>query len=474
MDKRLSLLTSTREQRTAQREQLLTERNAILSTVADEVREDLTEDEDTQFRELTDQLRSIDADLCTIDERIAEITDEIDRTRRVEEGTRALRRAQETHVRVGGEPATYTRGNGHSYIQDLVRFSFRLDADGAAETRLRRHGEEVARSPEYRDLDRTDGHGGFFVPPVWLMNQFLDLARAGRAVANLALTDVLPPGTDSLNIPTVASGTSTDIQAADNTQVSDTDLADTYVSAPVRTIAGQQDIAVQLLDQSPITFDQIIFSDLIADYATKLDMQTISGSGTAGQVLGIRHTQGIQTITATPTVQGVYGAIERIHTTRFQPPTVIAMHPRRWAVPVPARRAHAPSCCAATELASQRAGNPRRGRGRAGGRVVARAAGGRRPEPAHQPRGEDRRGRHPRLARERSALVRVRDPDTGVPVPAVGDADDAVAGVQVHRVHRGPVSAVDRRYRRTHHTRLHPLESLPVHRWVWWAAHGGR
>ncbi|ATL65135.1 phage major capsid protein [Nocardia terpenica] len=334
MDKRLSLLIATREQRTGQREQLLTERNAILSTVADEVREDLTEDEDAQFRELTDQLRSIDADLCTIDERIAEITDEIDRTRRIEEGTRHLRRAQ-AHLEVTGEPATYSRGNGHSYIQDLVRFSFRLDADGAAETRLRRHGEEVARNSEYRDLDRTDGHGGFFVPPVWLMNQFLDLARAGRAVANLALTDVLPPGTDSLNIPKVASGTSTEVQAADNTQVSDTDLADTYVSAPVRTIAGQQDIAVQLLDQSPITFDQIIFSDLIADYATKLDMQTISGSGTAGQVLGIRHTQGIQTITATPTVQGVYGAIadaiQRIHTTRFQPPAVIAMHPRRWA-----------------------------------------------------------------------------------------------------------------------------------------------
>ncbi|MFI5783504.1 phage major capsid protein [Nocardia sp. NPDC051570] len=334
MDKRLSLLIATREQRAGQREQLLAERNAILSTVADEVREDLTEDEDRTFRELTDQLKTTDDDLCTIDERIAEITDEIERTRRVEEGTRALRRAQ-AHVQVGGEPATYTRGGGHSYIQDLIRFSFRMDADGAAETRLRRHGDEVARNTEYRDLDRTDGHGGFFVPPVWLMNQFLDLARAGRAVANLAMSDVLPPGTDSLNIPKVASGTSTDIQAGDNTQVSDTDLADTYVSAPVRTIAGQQDIAVQLLDQSPITFDQIIFSDLIADYATKLDMQTIGGSGTAGQVLGIRHTQGIQTITATPTVQGVYGAIadaiQRIHTTRFQPPTVIAMHPRRWA-----------------------------------------------------------------------------------------------------------------------------------------------
>lgn len=290
MDERLTQLIATREERASQREQLLAERTTILTSVAEEGREALTEDEDTQFRELTTQLKTTDTELCGLDEHITELTDELDRARLIARGSAAALRARSL-VQVTDEPATYTRGNGHSYIQDLIRFSFRMDADGEAETRLRRHGDEVARNTEYRDLDRTDGHGGFFVPPVWLMNQFLDLARAGRAVANLAMSDVLPPGTDSLNIPKVASGTSTEVQAADNTQVSDTDLADTYVSAPVRTIAGQQDIAVQLLDQSPITFDQIIFSDLIADYATKLDMQTIGGTGTAGQVLGIRHTQ---------------------------------------------------------------------------------------------------------------------------------------------------------------------------------------
>jgi hypothetical protein len=50
-------------------------------------------------------------------------------------------------------------------------------------------------------------------------------------------------------------------------------MATATVTAPVRTIAGQEDVALQLLDQSPIAFDQIVFEDLIADYNLQLDTQ---------------------------------------------------------------------------------------------------------------------------------------------------------------------------------------------------------
>jgi HK97 family phage major capsid protein len=204
-----------------------------------------------------------------------------------------------------------------------------------------RHARDVAEaaaSTEYRDLTRTDGAGGYAIPPLWLMSQYVDLARAGRAYANVCNTQPLPAGTDSINIPKMSTGTATAIQTADNGAVQETDLADTSVAAPVRTIAGQQDVAIQLLDQSPISFDQVIFRDLVADYATKLDVQVISGSGSSGQVTGVRATSGITTVaytTGSPTVAGLYSkiadAVQRVHTTRFMPPTVIVMHPRRWA-----------------------------------------------------------------------------------------------------------------------------------------------
>jgi HK97 family phage major capsid protein len=169
------------------------------------------------------------------------------------------------------------------------------------------------------------------------MDQAIMIQRAGRPFANLVNMQPLPPGTDSLNIPKITTGTATAIQTADNAAVQETDIVDTFVTAPVKTIAGQQDIAIQLLDQSPIAFDQLIFRDLMADYATKLNVQVLSGSNASGQVQGTLGTTGINAVTytdATPTVAELYAkladAVQQIHTGRFLPPTVIVMHPRRW------------------------------------------------------------------------------------------------------------------------------------------------
>jgi HK97 family phage major capsid protein len=125
------------------------------------------------------------------------------------------------------------------------------------------------------------------------------------------------------------------VQTSDNQPVTQTDLTDTFINAPVRTIAGQQSLAIQLIDQSPIAFDDVVFRDLAADHAVQLDKQCLSGTGANGQVLGLRLTPNIGTVTPTTVdVKGIYSvianAIQTIHVTRFQPPTVILMHPRRF------------------------------------------------------------------------------------------------------------------------------------------------
>jgi HK97 family phage major capsid protein len=337
MDERLKRLIAKREQTAKDREQMLAERKAITDLAMDEAREDLTPEEDTEFRTLTANVKTKDEDLRALDERITELSEEDEREKGVTAGALAVRRAQ-ARVQSVKEGRTYEAGNGKSYLQDLMRVQMSMDGDGGSIDRLRRHAQDVETDKEYRDLLRTDGNGGYFVPPLWMMQQYVSLARAGRAYANLCTGQALPPGTDSINIPKVATGTTTAAQTADNTGVSETDLTDTSITAPVKTIAGQQDVAIQLLDQSPISFDQVIFSDLNADYATKLDLQVIGGSGSSGQVTGVRTTASIVTIaytTATPTVAGLYSkiadGIQRVHTARFMPPTAIVMHPRRWA-----------------------------------------------------------------------------------------------------------------------------------------------
>lgn len=337
MEELLKRLIAKRAKANQELETLQEQRKAITDLVESEAREDLDADEDAEFRARTEEIGKKQAEIAALDERITEMSAELERSGKLSESAAAVRRAQAKVTSVK-EARAYDKGNGKSYFADLMKVQRGMDDTGAAGERLRRHAVDVANEPEYRDLTRTDGAGGYFVPPAWLVSSYIELARAGRAYANVVTSQPLPGGTDSINIPKVSTGTSTAIQTADNQPVSETDLADTYVSAGVKTIAGQQDVAIQLLDQSPVNFDEIVFRDLIADYATKLDLQVISGSNGSGQVKGVRSASGITTITATSgsdNVSLLYSKIadgvQRVHTSRYLAPSVIVMHPRRWA-----------------------------------------------------------------------------------------------------------------------------------------------
>ncbi len=317
------------------RSDLDSKRAAIVQLADDEGRSDLNPDEDSEFQELTASIRALDEEIKARAERITELSDE---DKRSNDAALAFRQAEmaSTRVKVTNEARTYEQGNGRSYLQDLAKSQ--ISGDPEARARLDRHAAEVRIDPEYRDLNRTDTSGGYFVPPIWL-NEYVELARAGRPTANLVTNLPLPPGTDSINIPKVSTGTATAIQAADNSAVQETDLADTSVQANVKTIAGQQDLAIQLMEQSPFNFDQVVFADLAADYATKVNVQVLSGTNANNQVKGIlTDTTGINTVSytdTTATVAEAYSkiadAIQKVHTNRFMEPQVIVMHPRRWA-----------------------------------------------------------------------------------------------------------------------------------------------
>jgi HK97 family phage major capsid protein len=290
------------------------------------------------------RLMQAQRDMKALDEEIAEYRNDLVRSQMPAHlsrlsPTNPQATSRNTMNHADARDLVYRRGDHRqSWARDLIRLSLNIDSDGESRARLASHAQQVVDHPafqEHRDLSRVDGSGGYAVPPAWLMNQYIELARPGRAFANLVQRQPLPGGTDSINIPKVLTGTATAIQTADNTPVTDVDLTDTYINAPVRTISGQQGVAIQLLDQSPIAFDDLVFRDLIADYASQLDQQCLYGSGTNGQVLGVNNTPGIGTIAvSTVDIQGVYSAIanaiQLVHTTRFQPPEAVVMHPRRW------------------------------------------------------------------------------------------------------------------------------------------------
>lgn len=343
MDEILKRLREKLREATEARAAAVTARKTLLDAVEAEQRSELTEEEETSFRTHTEAIKAQDDEIRKITERLDELEAEEERTKAAEAAaTRA--KVPAGGAQVTDEPLTYAKRNGNSYIRDLVQGMVMQDPE--ARDRLSRHAEEVRKAPEFKEvraLDRTDGSGGYFVPPAWLMNQWIELARPGRPAANLVASQPLPPGTDSINIPKVTSGTAVAVQATDGGAVNETPMQDDSIAIPVRTIAGEQTMAQQLLDQSPLNFDEIVFRDLLADYAVKTDVQVLSGSGSAGQVTGFLNTAGrlsIATVGTGPTgapVQGidVYRAIanaaQQMHAARFRSPSVVLMHPRRWA-----------------------------------------------------------------------------------------------------------------------------------------------
>lgn len=349
------LLSQLLEQRAALRER----RDAILAAVEsrdpdDAGRRNLTADEDTEFR-------SIATELGAIDPRIEELADQERRDRVAADAQRLLGVGSGTTVSVRSEPLTYDRQNRNaSYFRDLGLAY--VGGDQQARERLQSHRREMdvelpkleaRQSAEFerqmagaefrghaiqrRDINRTDGTGGEFVPPLWILSEYAEYARAGRTTLNLCRTIPLPGGTDSISVPRISGGTAVAAQSADNGAVQETDLTTATVTAPVRTYAGQQDIALQLLEQSPLMFDEIVFADLMADHNAKLDAAALNGAGTSGTHTGFLQLSGTNSVSytdASPTVPEFYPypaqAISQAASGRKLPPTAIVMHSRRW------------------------------------------------------------------------------------------------------------------------------------------------
>lgn len=287
---------------------------------------ELTADESARFDREEGEIRSADAEIARLDEQV----------RADEQHAETMKRYAPSVTGVK-EPEVYSRGNGsQSYFRDL--YHVRQNGDVAAGERLRRNDRIVA---EKRAISTTNGAGGEFVPPLWLEDEFVKLARPGRVTANLLPNMELPAGTDSINIPKINTGTTVNLMATQNSAVPQTDLTTTSISSSVFTVAGGQTVSLQLLEQSPLNIDTVVLSDLAAAYAMQFNSLVLSGTGTSGQPTGILTLAGTNAIdcpapTGSQTLAGqiykaVANGIQQVHTNRFLPPDAIIMHPRRWA-----------------------------------------------------------------------------------------------------------------------------------------------
>ena len=322
----------------------------------------LTDAEAKSFEKLTGKIKDISKD-------IARLEKDAERAAKAEE-------ALAEQPAVGGavvrsEQMTYDEFSGNSYFRDLAFIaaatkdvSYGRSAEEAIERRTR-HAREVeveartdksvqralaeARLEQRVNPNTTAGTGGEFVPPLWLVGQYVPFKRPTRVFANRVQQFSLPPGIDVINIPKITVGSQAGIQSANAAAVQSVDIQTSTVSANVNTIAGQEDISFQLLEQSPIAMDGVIWDDLTRDYDQRLDLQVIGGTGANGQHLGVLNVAQQTSNTSISKANGVtVGSIvfsdastsgtqfrsvvagkNFIETLRIAPATAIWVHPRR-------------------------------------------------------------------------------------------------------------------------------------------------
>lgn len=322
----MSMLDNLREARST----AVADAEALLAGDASAESLDAVEARQSEIADLDAKINAAEA----VEARVAEVKEA-----RAAEGVKAFGSAV-----IGREEMTYDKRGEHSFVRDMINSQLRNDS--SAWDRLHRHQAEAA--VELRDINRTDASGGDFVPPLYLINEYAEFARAKRVTANLTTNMALPAGTDSINIPQITTGSRTGFQSADNSSTyapaSPRDLVTSTVTGRVETISGFENVSIQLVEQSPIAggLDKLIFGDLMADYALQLNTAVAgAGAGTAGTLkgfvtLGTDTTNGIPTTWTETTPTGVNAAkailqaVSQVVTNRFQPAEAIVMHPSTW------------------------------------------------------------------------------------------------------------------------------------------------
>ena len=311
----------------AKRSEIKGKRSSIVDGAIAEKR-GLTDEQKTEFDGFEAELRSVDSELTMTRGRLAEIQEDESREVRAE-GVRVVGGAKVT------EPAIYRADNVHevSYFKDLHRAQVR--GDFSAAERLSKNARLEKRDPATA-LSTAATDGGEFAPPLWLVNEYVRLARASRVAIDLFDVQTLPSGISSINLPKVSTGTAVGVQT-ENGAITETQMVTASLSTDITTVAGSQTVSAQLLEQSAIPFDRVVLEDLTGAHAVELNRQSHAGNGTT-QLRGLTSAVGKVTVSytdATPTggefIKKVASAMSTVHANRFLPADAIIMHPRRWA-----------------------------------------------------------------------------------------------------------------------------------------------
>ncbi len=303
----------------------------IVKTVRDEGRNTLTGVERAEFDALENDKTAAQNRLVRAKSALDEIrsaaveedTAEREQADTVDTGTSGAgeRRAYDQVHRVASEERQYAAHKERGFDQNTGRFRARVKPGGdferdvaaaflgdyEAQDRLRQHMKEeriergayLSRALSDPTQSRAVGTGAFagLTVPQYLTDLYAPAASAKRPFADVCNGHELPAQGMTANISRITTATSVDLQASENTGVSETDIDDTLLTINVQTNAGQQTMSRQSIERGAGT-EPIVLDDLYRRYASRLDSTLINQAvtGLSAVATTITYTD------ATPTV----------------------------------------------------------------------------------------------------------------------------------------------------------------------------
>lgn len=293
---------------------------AIQIRAAEEDR-DLTEDE---LRSVTDQGEAAkkcaaEIDLITAQENraveVAEVGAQLRGRIEVTENGRPLGFTQD---RDPGHYRSAAEGGVHSFFADMEKAA-RNDAN--ARQRLDQHNRALT----------AGGEGVGIVPPRWMSDLWAPSIRQGRNLANSVRRIDLGGDPRAISIPKQTVATVVAENADTCGDVSWTDSYDTDLDTVTPTVVGGGQIVCRsFLDAATPAVDQLIFSDLVADYDSKIETKIAGAIVTAA---GAAVTT-LATEAAFNAAGAAYGAVidagMGVWAARKLPADIVIMRIRRW------------------------------------------------------------------------------------------------------------------------------------------------
>lgn len=303
---------------------------------------------DTTDAAKVDELRAaksaLDAEIDVLAARVADLEDELaadEAATRLQSQVAVVEQPARTgtattEVRVGSEPRTYRQDNdrrGRQFCLDVSR-SF-LGIDPAATERLARHmvEEQVERGSALDAMStRAAGTGAFagLVVPQYLTDLVAPHAKANRPFADVCNRHDLPAQGMTVNLSRITTGTSSDLQSAENAPVSETDIDDTILTISVQTNAGQQTLSRQAVERGAGVED-VTLEDLFRAHATKLDTTLLNQAtnGLTNVATGVTASTAT-TIGVYPKILEALAGVEGALLDQDPADNVAVMHSRRW------------------------------------------------------------------------------------------------------------------------------------------------